>query len=213
MRRILLYVSLLTLIACGNSVEFKEDSRDLISEDFPLTQLNFETINREIIQKSCIDCHKAYEDYETVFNARKEIRNSILQNRMPKKAPALSVELKTMIATWVGIGAPKGDTSGDSGTKGLEPTWASLSLNIFFPKCVQCHNPGGVASYVDLSTRQKFFEQRDYLLNNFEDIEDSYLFQILNDTENPMPPLDSGIDLLSEKEKSVIKKWIERGLP
>lgn len=203
----------MTLVACGNSIEFKEKPGDFTSGDFPLSQLNFETINREIMQKSCVKCHKAYGDYDTVFQDRQKIRNSILQNRMPKNAPALSDELKTMIATWVGIGAPRGGSSNDSSPKELEPTWESLSIRVFFPKCVQCHNPGGQASFMDLSTRQKFFEQRHDLLNSFEDVENSYLFEVLNDPDEPMPPVWSGIDVLSENEKSVIKEWVEKGLP
>jgi hypothetical protein len=213
MKQLLLYISLLSLVACGNSFELKEEQEDFTSGDFPLTNLNFETINREIMQKSCVKCHKAYGNYDAVFQDRQKIRNSILQNRMPKNAPALSDELKTMIATWVGIGAPRGGTNGNEPPKELEPTWESLSIKLFFPKCVQCHNPGGQASFLDISTRQKFWEQRVELLNNFEDVENSYLFEVINDPDEPMPPAFSGIGILSENEKAIIKEWIEKGLP
>lgn len=213
MKNIFLYLGLISLIACGNSIEFKEKPGDFTSGDFPLTDLTFATINTEIMQTSCVKCHKAYGDYETVFNERDKILSAVLENRMPKNAPALSDELKGLLSAWVSIGAPQGAGANDGGSRQLEPTWESLSIKIFFPKCVQCHNPEGQASFLDLSTRQKFFENRHDLLNNFEDVENSFLFEVLNDPDEPMPPAYSGIDVLSENEKSVIKQWIEQGLP
>lgn len=213
MKKIILYLGLMSLIACGNSIEFKEEPGDFTSGDFPLTDLNFAKINADIMQTSCVKCHKAYGDYETVFNERNKILSAVLENRMPKNAPALNDELKGLLAAWVNIGAPLGSGGNDSGTRELEPTWESLSIKIFFPKCVQCHNPDGQASFLDLSTRQSFFDNRNDLLNNFEDVENSYLFEVLNDPDEPMPPAFSGIGVLSEQEKAVIKEWVEKGLP
>lgn len=212
MKRFIFYFSLLSLVACGNSIELKESPPDFTSGDFPLSQLTFEQIDKQIMQTSCVQCHGAYGDYETVFNEREKILSAVLENRMPKNAPALNDELKQLLAAWVQIGAPQG-ANNNTGPTQLEPTWESLSLKVFFPKCVQCHNPNGQASFLDLSTRQKFFEQRVDLLNNFEDVENSYLFEVLNDPEEPMPPIWSGIEVLSEQEKSVLKEWIEKGLP
>ena len=78
--------------------------------------------------------------------------------------------LKQLVSEWVNGGAPLGVPGGQDGEVDLKPTWVSLSKKVFFPKCVMCHNPRGEASFLDLSDRQKFFENRVELLNNFEDV-------------------------------------------
>lgn len=206
-------LSLFILISCGNKTEFKEEIPDFSRRRVPLTSLTFEKMNTDIFSSSCVQCHPGYADYNTVFNERDEILAAVLENRMPKNAPALNDGLKSILSAWVRAGAPFGGRGNLPDPIELEANWESLSKRVFFPKCVQCHNPNGQASFLDLSTRQKFFEQRDYLLNNFEDVEQSYLIEILRDPEEPMPPEWSDLDRLSEKEIEVIIQWIKNGLP
>lgn len=200
-------------ISCGNSVEFKEDLIPNFSGQIPLSSLNFTTIKNSIIDKSCLKCHAGYSEYETVFKIKDKILQMVLDGRMPKNAPALDDELKGLLSAWVRAGAPKGNFKDPVKAGGLEPTWESLSKNVFFPKCVQCHNPNGQANFQDLSTRQSFFDSRHDLLNSFEDAENSYLIEVITDPDEPMPPEWSGIERLNEKEIKTIIKWIGLGLP
>jgi len=211
--KLLILTFLIFLVSCGNSLEFKEDPSARFRGSFEARDVTFSQIKGQILQNNCIQCHPGYDSYETVFSERNKIVDAVLTDRMPKNAPALNDNLKRLLVGWVRAGAPAGNIPPGSGSDELVATWNSISKKIVFPKCVQCHNPNGQASFMDLSTRQKFFEEREYLLNNFEDVENSYLFEILNDPEEPMPPVWSGIDRLSEEEMKVIKVWIEKGLP
>ena len=203
----------LLLISCGNSLEFKEDPSTRFRGNFEARDLSFSVIKERILNNNCIQCHKAYDDYQTVLSEKDKILNAVLSDRMPKDAPPLANNLKGLLSAWVKAGAPAGQLPPQQDSGKLEPTWASLSKRVFFPKCVQCHNPNGQAKFMDLSTRQRFFEEREYLLGNFEDVKNSYLLEILTDPNEPMPPEWTDLGRLSEEELKVIKEWIEKGLP
>lgn len=220
--------STLTLVSCGNSFEFKEGPADDFTGrfNFSASELTFENISKRILNnkinnsKSCNECHIGYKDYSFVASEseREKILSAVLEERMPKNQPALSDELKALLTAWVDAGAPLDD--GTTNTQPIEPieeeleaTWASLSREVFFPKCVQCHNPNGQAKFLDLSTRQKFFEQRKELLNNLENAESSFLIEVITDPVEPMPPVSSGLERLTDEEVKIVIEWIEKGLP
>ena len=87
-----------------------------------------------------------------------------------------------------------------------------IMQNVFFPKCVRCHNLDGQASFLPLDSYQSFLDNKDYLLNGFEDAKNSYLVQIITDPEEPMPPLWSNIERLNENEINVVVEWIKKDL-
>jgi hypothetical protein len=213
MKTFLILTLLVIFTSCGNSLEFKESPIPPNIGQFKGIAISFDNIKEKILGPQCIQCHVAYNDYQIVFSDKDKILNAVLKGTMPKNAPALSDDLKSLLSAWVRSGAPLGGGKEPLPPTELEPTWDSLSKKVFFPKCVQCHNPNGQAKFMDLSTRQRFFEERDYLLNNFEDVENSFLVEILRDTEEPMPPRYSNLEMLSEEEVKVIIKWVENGLP
>ena len=213
MNKIFLPVIFAFLISCGNSVEFKESPISGFEGQFAVTDLTFENIKTDILAPHCIQCHPAYSDYDVIFKDKDKVLNAVLTETMPKNMPAVSTELKVMLDLWVKNGAPYGERERENENVGLKPTWNSLSKNIFFTKCTQCHNPLGEASYIDLSSRKSIFEQRNYLLNNFENIEESILIDVISDINEPMPPLYSGLSRLTPEEISVVKEWIKLGLP
>lgn len=204
----------LILSSCGNSIEFKEERPSAFQGNVPLEELNFKNISQKIIAPKCLSCHPGYSDYTTVFDKKDSMLSNILSNRMPKNSSPLEDDLKALFATWVQNGAPIGaDANQDTTILKLEPNWESLSKLVFFAKCVSCHNPSGQASFLDLSNRQSFFDNRVTLLNNFEDPSQSYLIEVINDDLEPMPPTTSGFERLSLEEVKAIEKWIELGLP
>lgn len=214
--------------SCGNSFEQKEIPDGLgatqpIDSDTSKT-ITFAKIKTQILEPNCLACHSSYSQYST-FNAIKEAAmGAISSGRMPKGGAPLSNELKTLMRNWLAAGAPEtnndvvvtnpGDDTNDGNhnppTDILEPTWSSISKKIISPKCIQCH---GVGSFLPLASRQDFFDQRDELLNDFNDVEKSKLVRRLESNSNPMPPVWSGIEKLTMQEINVVIQWIEQGLP
>lgn len=226
-----LYALLIVLCSCGNSFETKEGG-DGIGGTRPVdgeeNAILFADIKSQILEPHCIACHSSYGSYDT-FNAVKEsAMGAISSGRMPKNSAPLSNELKTLMRNWLAAGAPNttpiSDPDGSSGATQpddgdpnpptqpdiLETTWRSLSQKVFFPKCLQCHGEG---SFLPLATRQNFFDQRDELLNDFEDVEESELIKRLESNSNPMPPTWSGLDKLTTEEINIVIQWVEQGLP
>ncbi len=218
--------------SCGNSFEQKEIPTDFTGigpvDGSTGNAITFAEIKAQILEPSCIACHSNFADYNS-FNGMKEAAmGAISSGRMPKNAAPLSNELKTLMRSWLAAGAPEtqndvvvtnpGDGSNDGGSGGnrpptvdlLEPTWSSISKKIIFPKCISCH---GAGSFLPLASRQDFFDQRDELLNDFNDIEDSKLIKRLESNTNPMPPTWSGIEKLTTEEINVVIQWVEQGLP
>lgn len=181
------------------------------------SNIDFSEVQQRVFSNHCTTCHPGYANYNLVIKDIDSIVESISNNQMPKNSPPLNEDLKNLITEWVRNGAPE-TISEDDGRTLPEPTklastWSSLSENVFFPKCISCHNPNGEASFLDLSSRQKFFENRHELLNNFEDPESSYLIEVISDPDEPMPPSYSNISPLSKEEIKAIIEWIELGLP
>ncbi len=205
---------LLLLTSCGNSLEVKESPISDIQSITPQEEsISFETVRSNILKSHCIQCHAGYNEYDIVFADKENILDAVLTGRMPKNAPSLDEELIVLLKSWVDQGAPLDSTVTEPVTAELAATWESLSKKVFLPKCIQCHNPQGQASFLDLSTRQSFFDQRDYLLGNFEDALNSYLVEVITDPNEPMPPSWSNIDRLSQEEVDAIIEWVEKGLP
>lgn len=215
MKSVLIIFTLL-LVGCGEVFDFNKKPLKVTQNQGPqnvTTKITFQEIQEKVLGPSCLECHPGYSDYQTVKNKARSIQASIQSNRMPKEAPALDDNLKQLVSEWVNGGAPLGTPGGSDGVVELKPNWASLSKKIFFPKCVMCHNPRGEASILDMSDRQKFFDNRVVLLNNFENPETSYLIEVISDPDEPMPPDYSGIDRLSNEEIQTIIEWIRLGLP
>jgi len=205
--------------SCGNYTETKGVLEDTFSRNLN-TPIDFKTINEAIIQPHCLSCHQQYATYAGVKNEASNILNAVTSNRMPKNASPLSAAKKELLAAWVAAGAPQGGstTTPPPANDKLEATWVSLSSKVFYPKCLVCHNPQGQAKFLDLSTRQAFFEQRNRdfggeTLLNFEHPDESYLITVITDPDEPMPPVWSNLELLKTEEIEVIIEWIEKGLP
>lgn len=101
----------------------------------------------------------------------------------------------------------------------LKPEWKAVAALILLPKCSGCHNPDGSAKFLDLSTRQAIFKDRNRVfasgrkLADLENPENSYLLEVINDPLEPMPPKSSKIPRLNQDEVQVIGEWIQLGLP
>ncbi len=223
----ILFFASVSLTACFNFTEIKDgalSANDALLDAQSRDQPGFAEVQAAVFAPKCLACHQQYGDYTSVRLELSAILASIQSDRMPKFGGPLSSDQKSLIQRWAELGAPE-RTEGEASPPSpplppvLEPTWASISRQIVFPKCLVCHSPQGQASFLDLSTRQAFFEARDQVygdqqkLIDFVTPERSYLISIVQDPEEPMPPTWSNLSRLSVGETSTLLEWIRRGLP
>jgi hypothetical protein len=209
------------LFSCGNFVDKKSDQSaiDLSAQDD--SRLDFSTVKQTIFAARCISCHQQYSNYQGVVRELNAIQSAVASNRMPKSGGPLTDNQKAILAAWISQGAPDqiDGTMEPNLPESLAPTWNSLSENVIVPKCLVCHNPQGQAKFLDLSNRQAIFNARNRIYGgefkflDFENPDNSYLMQVLNDQEEPMPPVWSNIPRLTIDELKTIKQWISLGLP
>ncbi len=222
--RLLICVSLVfVLLGCGNFFREKNSLAANVSGEEGASAsatIDFAEVKQKIFAPHCVKCHSNYANFLSVKQNLSGILNSIEQNRMPKNSPPLTEDLKNILRTWFAEGANETldqDSSNEpipDDVTLLKPTWNSLSLHIFEPKCLVCHSPVGKAPWIDLSSRASMAKT---LLKHidFKNPEESNLVIRLRDTEEPMPPLppQSTIPQLTEEEVVVVIEWIKAGLP
>ncbi len=219
MKTLLISLTLGALASCGNYEESKGFVETSSSRAIGAESVTFTEVKEQVFASSCTSCHVQYDNYESVLKDIAAIRGAVESNRMPKNSGPLTEAQKSLLFAWIDAGAPNtGADSGPPTRNELAPNWESLSQNIFYPKCTSCHNPNGEAKFLDLSTRQAWFEGRDrdfggLTLLDFENPSESYVMKVINDPFEPMPPAYSNIPVLSAEEKDAIEEWIRRGLP
>lgn len=200
------------LASCGNYEEFNESSLSGFSGVTPIESLSFSSVFEEVISGKCLKCHQGYSDYNTVKSKAQQMVRMIRNDQMPKNGTPLNERERNIFFSWVSAGSPLGNRDDSPDVVELAPNWESLSKNIFFQKCTICHNPDGDVPWVNFTTRNAVFEQRD-LLVNFDTPEDSYLIEVVSDPDEPMPPIDSPFERLTQQEIETLKEWIRLGLP
>lgn len=208
-----LILCLFSLFGCGNYTEFKEDPSGSFRGISPSRELTFQEVKTEVFERSCTQCHSAYSEYDAVKSNLDAIVASVRSDRMPQNGP-LTDEQKGLLFSWLAAGALEGDTQADQPpvAKKLEATYESINRFVIGRKCVACHSPSGQVPWVDLSTREAIWKQRSFLLD-FESPEMSYMIGIIEDEFEPMPPLTSPFEQVTEEEVAVLKEWIRLGLP
>lgn len=211
---------ILMLSSCGNYSEQKgaeEKNVNLSSEP-----IDFSLVQEKIFSSHCVSCHQQYASYAGVRRELDSISAAINANRMPKAGGPLTDGLKQLLQSWIADGAPEvvGQTP-KTDPESLQPTWKSMYDNIISPRCLVCHNSGGQAKFLDLSTRQAIFSRRNEIfgpdegmkLVDFDFPEQSYLIEIVKDEVEPMPPTWSNIRRLNNNEIQIFIEWIRLGLP
>ncbi len=222
MRRLALISAFLFLSACGNYRRLKGGSEKLESSEIEKLSSDFDSVRASVFAPRCIVCHQQYANFEGVKRELSSIQKAVATDRMPKSGGPLSQSQKDILASWIAKGAPNASRGGgDPQVPQLMPNWASISSEIIIPKCVVCHNPSGQAKFLDLSTRQSIFAQRNKVyaagskLIDFDQPEKSYIIQLVTDPIDPMPPPPpfSNISRLTQEQVSVLTEWIALGLP
>jgi cytochrome c5 len=223
MKLLFYFILSLTLFGCGNFFRDKTNSSANIAgdgESVTKVTVDFSEVKQRIFEPHCVKCHSNYANFASVKQSISNILGSIEQNRMPKNAQPLGDDLKNLLRTWIAEGANE-NLMEDSQTEPtdedptvLKPTWTSLSLHVFEPKCLVCHSPVGKAPWIDFSNRATMAKTLIKHID-FKNPDDSNLVIRLRDSEEPMPPLppQSTIPQLSEDEILVVVEWIKAGVP
>jgi uncharacterized membrane protein len=221
MRLIFFSVFIISVTACGNIFHNKHENVTNSDNENANSKptISFAEVRLKVLDPHCIKCHSNYVDYKSVKKNISQILNSVEQNRMPKNAIPISDDLKELLRAWVAEGTPENlETNTDSPEPtddgALKPTWDSLKLNIFDPKCLVCHSANGKSPWVDFTNRATMAKTLIKHID-FKNPDDSNLILRLRDTEEPMPPLppQSTLTQLTEEEVLVVIEWIKAGLP
>jgi cytochrome c5 len=93
----------------------------------------------------------------------------------------------------------------------LEPTYASLKVLIFDPRCVSCHSSEGTANLYPLDSHGNIVLQTDLI--DRTNPGKSVLVEAVTREKFQMPPAKSGYPRLSDDEVKVLTEWIRLGLP
>jgi|GEM_PF-3566500 len=227
------------LSSCGNKTREKEGPQVALAV---VEGVGFQQVFDEVIKNNCLECHNetpetTYSSYRVVSTLAPKILSNVLSGRMPRGKPPLSLELKAVLQSWVDAGAPEEAGGAAAEQIPLEPTYDSLLVNFFLPKCLGCHSgtPGSpapadinFASYDKLIATNKFVEGRTgYPLFDTEEPELSdFAYVVAGDPESDpvvlpaMPPLTlkNSPDYVSpgvatEEELETLYEWMRRGLP
>lgn len=121
-----LAIALANLVGCGPHVSpgeiehsleanSQEVAIDLTAAFTPeeIAAANFQFIKDKVFTPHCLKCHASdvqrgdvnLEEYSTAFQLRREIRAEVAADRMPRRAPPLSPELKELLFSWIDNGA------------------------------------------------------------------------------------------------------------
>lgn len=196
---------------------------------------NYENLKTFVLNQKCIACHDSTDDeldlsqYSTFAGKAAKIKDRILRpynakGHMPKFGKSqLTQDEVNAIAIYVDGGAPEngagqwqppGQTSpapapsvGD-----LQPTYASISANIFQPKCIGCHTAPKVAGKVYPLGDLAGILQADNALTQKDAVHNKLIGAVTRTDEDRMPPPKRG-DALTQSEVEILKQWISLGCP
>jgi mono/diheme cytochrome c family protein len=83
----------------------------------------------------------------------------------------------------------------DGAQKLSAPTWATVSAEVFEPKCLSCHRPGGKSN--DLTTYEKVITSLDQI----------------NSRAVVLKTMPKKPDFLSDEQVDLLRRWIAAGAP
>lgn len=118
---LMVIIALTALVACNQNTG-SADVALALSENIGAATpalaagtFDFATIKSQIFVPHCLKCHSTdtakgdvdLETYSSAVQFKKELREVIETNEMPRKAPPLADPLKAMLFAWLDAGAPE----------------------------------------------------------------------------------------------------------
>lgn len=197
-----------------------------------IAKVSFQDVMTGVFQPKCVACHgkAGGVNLESPENARRFLekinQSTLVEKRMPKSPyQPLTKEEALLLQAWIEAGGPGnpsnpgvpapvdpgGSPPGGNPVSDLEPTFESIRKNILVPKCLICHQSGGEADHIPLSTRADLIDSPLEIVIPGNAEESMFLIVVQEGARKPMPPQESGMTPLSEKEKQIVEKWISEG--
>lgn len=202
-----------TMSSCGFYREKNQDG------DFSYSQgeLSYSLVNSRIISRQCVACHNSVsakagvvlDSYDSVKQNLNRIEQAaLITQNMPPTGP-LETSSQKLLRAWIAAGAPKEGTGTPEPT--LEPTFTSIKRNVFEGKCVSCHTTGGEAEKVPLLNYAELLNSPRELVLPGNATESALILAVEATDDRQMPPKTSGLGHLSDREITIIKRWIQDG--
>lgn len=118
---LMVLIALTALVACNQNTGSADVALALSENTGAATPalaagtFDFATIKSQIFVPHCLKCHSTdtakgdvdLETYSSAVQFKKELREVIETNEMPRKAPPLADPLKAMLFAWLDAGAPE----------------------------------------------------------------------------------------------------------
>ncbi|MBN8542050.1 MAG: hypothetical protein J0L82_16780 [Deltaproteobacteria bacterium] len=90
-------------------------SSDFSEARATVSAITFSDVKEKIFVPHCLKCHATdtqkgdidLERFETAFAVASMIREEVESDRMPRRAPPLTAELKALLFAWIDAGAPE----------------------------------------------------------------------------------------------------------
>lgn len=96
-------------------------------------------------------------------------------------------------------------------TPELEPTFRSIQAKILAPKCISCHRVGGRVPGITFNSKEELLNSPYELVIPGNPAESGIVLVLRPGARKPMPPPDSGISPVSQRELGIIEEWIRQG--
>jgi hypothetical protein len=214
------YCVIFLLLGCQNI--FTEKSGLVFKEvevrPLKASTVYFEELKAQVLRPYCIECHGEYSQYDTVKKNADEILKSVENGSMPKDAKNLDNRLIYLIEDWITTGKMKSPNSNPVEIPAdnrvvLEPTFSSITTNIFEPKCNRCHNEDDYISLIDTTDLDAMRAVKDFAM---EDIDNPYMstfIQAIYGEKRNMPPKKTKLEYLTKEEVDIIIEWYRLDLP
>ena len=212
----ILCFSLIVLTLSGCRFYYEEKTPQDPLDYSKLTNISYQTVNKEIFQPKCISCHGVsggvnLESYAEVKKHLSAIERTVIVDKTMPKNGSLSNGQRELLAAWIRAGAPE-NPEPEPTPEPLKPYFTSIKAKIIDRRCIVCHSTGGAASGVPLGTLKEILDSpRELVLPGNPD-ESGLIIAVERTDKKRMPPPENG-NPLSQEEISVLRKWIENGAP
>lgn len=224
---------ILGLTAC--SVPF-DDLKITGSGDAPLFNFQQASVNFKTVQEtslsSCLRCHAGgkldLRDPQVVIDSREKILKSITTGSMPPRSSglkSLSPCETEILQTWIEdqlVQRKSSATVAELSKCGnfkkapaekpvdiskLEPTFANVKTHIFAMKCLECHQEGKAKGKTNLETME-YIEAKGLITPFYE--QSKLYIRTHRRGKGQMPPVQSGIPVLTDVEMDLLKRWLQK---
>ena len=213
-------LAVMLLSGCNYDI-LKDDRRARTPVSLPpeqKAQLSYAYIYQNVFKAKCVSCHGAsggvnLETFGSTKAHLREIQTAVFDTHSMPKQSSLSTEESGILRAWLEIGAPENSSRGTQPPpteEPLQPTFDSISKNVFNAKCVTCHSSIGQGHRVLLDKASLLNSPLQLVIPGNAD-DSGLVIDIERNDDKRMPPAADGYSELKPEEKKAIRDWITNG--